>query len=73
MVDIDKKVIEVEEDWAGWRVCPECRGDGQVLIDDEWTRYRLCESQGEVCDRCGAPPRYQISEDEWGGGCWCHY
>jgi DnaJ-class molecular chaperone len=60
-------------EWAGYQKCQFCGGVGRVFIDDEYVRCPDCEGQGEVCDRCGAPPSYQINEEDWGGGCWCHY
>jgi hypothetical protein len=53
--------------------CPACKGECYWLAEDGIEEpCEECEGEGEVCDRCGAPPEYQVG-DEWRGGCWCHY
>lgn len=60
-------------EWAWWKKCPYCENGAMETHDEEeWIICPQCEGQGEICDRCGAPPSHQVG-DEWRGGCWCHY
>jgi len=65
--------MDEAESTAWWMKCPYCdEGRFETHDDEEYIICPQCEGQGEICDRCGAPPSYMVG-DEHRGGCWCHY